>query len=159
MHSISLALTLCSCLLLTACAGTGDLGRLERDQQVASTFETLTVLPGHRYYAFGPEAEPDAVVAIEESLTWSSRYWNAIEPTPRFLADWQRQLASNPLRQRTPPFGAVILAPDGRRVGAWYGWPEFVVVQFPAENQILIYPPEPTHLQRMTIFEGGESAQ
>jgi len=151
MQSVTTYLLTAACLLLAACAQDPALGRLERDRQVEATFVSATILPGHRYVAFGPEAEPDAVAAIDASFVNLSNYWYDISPDPKYFKDLRRQQESNPLRERTPPYGAVILTPDGRRAGVWYGWPDFVVVRFPQEGQIQLYPPEPSQLQRLSI--------
>ncbi|MFZ5797244.1 MAG: hypothetical protein ACYCYR_08870 [Desulfobulbaceae bacterium] len=147
-------------LLLTGCAPLaprGQQGRLIRSDEVRKIFESNTVLPDHAYYYTGPEAEPEAIIAIHAAYTMQGRYWYRVDPTPAQLQSWNRMI-DNAHRFRSSYRGARIMTPDGRQAGVWYSLFDHTVIRFPDEQTILIYTPGPLpHNRFNNEIEDGRS--
>lgn len=142
-------------LLLGGCANMqpqGDKGSLVRSDEVATLFETNTVLPDHVYYYCGPEAEPEAIIAIQAGFAFQGRYWYQVAISEGQLQAWNRRI-SNAQRIRLAYKGARIMTPDGRQAGVWYSPAENTVVLFPDANTILLY--APTLPRSDGFLEGG----
>ena len=60
---------------------------------------------------------PYAIIGIDRSYTVPSRYWIPIAPEPAQL----KKMSGNMYNEvRDDPYGAYILAPDGKVIGVWY---------------------------------------
>lgn len=131
------------CFLVAGCAIPENQGRLVRAGDVDRLIESATILPNHTYYYTGPEARPDAIIAIDNSLTLRSKYWIRVDDdVADRLTMWNR-LIDNATRYRSAYDyeGARIMTPDGRQVGVWYSIYDHTVVRFPDASTIIIYAP------------------
>ena len=134
--------------LCSGCAVSDNNLHRVRSEEARKIFESSTVLPDHRYYYAGPSAQPDTIIAIHNRYTLQeSVHWNGVEITEKQLQDWNRMI-DNSHRTRYPYRGADILTPEGEKAGIGYSKYSFFVIQYPAPNQIIIWPPEPTSQQR-----------
>ncbi|GAB4333970.1 MAG: hypothetical protein Kow0089_02950 [Desulfobulbaceae bacterium] len=133
-------LLLVGVLLLAGCAIPANQGRLARSGEVDVLIEAGKVLDGHAYYYTGPEAQPDAIIALEEGLTLRSKYWIRVDDPAERLRDWNRVI-DNDTRYHYPYEGYEILTPEGRRVGVWYSRYDHTVVRFPDPSSIEVYTP------------------
>jgi hypothetical protein len=131
----------------------GDRGSLLRNDEVTKLFEGGTVLPDHVYYYCGPEAEPEAIIAIQAGFAFQGQYWYQVAISPGQLQAWNRRIA-NEQRIRLAYKGAKIMTPDGRQAGVWYSPVENTVVRFPDAQTILIYTPTPP--PNGGFLDGGE---
>lgn len=141
----ALLLLALSLLLLGGCAGTvppGEKGSLILADEVTKLFEANTVLPDHVYYYSGPEAEPEAIIAIRTGFAFQGNYWYQVAISQEQLKAWNRRI-DNAHRIRLSYKGARIMAPDGRQAGVWYSLAEHTVIRFPDANTILMYTPSP----------------
>ena len=127
--------------LMTACARS-DLGTLVRDDEVKQYFETATILPGLTYYYTGPEAKPDAIMALNNSFTLANErnFWIKVDISEKMLQDWNRMI-NNQYRIKFPYYGSIIMTPDGRNAGSWYSNYENTVIKTPDPQSIIIYTP------------------
>ena len=131
--------------LITGCAAPTDHGSLIRTDEVKNTFESATVIPDHTYYYYGPQAAPEAIIAIHKSYTLQNakNYWVGVDITEKMLQDWNRIIDNN-TRMKFPYWGSRIMTPDGKQAGYWYSKQTHTVVRFPSENVIVVYTPSPT---------------
>lgn len=142
---VSLLLTT---LLAGGCAELTAPRLLEKSREVNRIFESGTVLPDYVYYYIGPHDKPDAIIGIHKDYEFQQdNYWNRIELTKKQLGDWN-QYIDNQHRIKLIYEGAYILTPDGKRAGIWYSPYYFTAIKYPAPNRIIIYPPDPTSMQR-----------
>lgn len=136
--------------LSIGCTVTQNQGKLVRTGEVTQLVESGTVLPEHTYYYTGPQAEPDAIIAIDNRFTLQAKYWIKVDDVAAQLKDWNRYIDNAhrvPNEQEGPrsldPFyrGARIMAPDGSQAGIWYSRHDHTVIQFPDPSTIILYAP------------------
>ncbi len=121
---------------------TGHYGRLQPSSAVTAIFKADRVMPGHKYYYTGPDGWPDAIIAVEEGFTLVSDMWTAFDPSPqrlRNLTDYAQTHYG--MNARYFPYGYIILAPDGRKIGVWYSIWDWTTVEMRSEHEVVIYPP------------------
>ena len=140
-------------LALVGCADPVDRGKLYRAQEVATSFENGEILPDHTYYYAGAEAQPDAIIAIDNSYSFERGYWQEVTVTKEKIETWNRIIA-NEYRSRSKYNGFRIMTPDGAPVGIWYGRYSFTVIKFPEPKKVVIYTPDPTPSE-VNIRGGG----
>jgi hypothetical protein len=147
--SQSILALLLLCFLSGGCAAHQNQGEIVRSEEVTQLIESKTVLPDHTYYYTGPEAEPDAIIAIDNRFALQSKYWIKVDDAAEKLMDWNR-IIDNAHRVpgehgapwiRSTYAGARIMTSDGRRAGLWYSRHEHTVVQFPDASTIILYTP------------------
>lgn len=139
-------------MLLAGCAG-GRYGSTVIDDQAKQIFESYQILPDHRYYYSGPDAHPDAVIAIHSAFTLKSSLWKPVTPTAEQLKNWFNWI--HPRVGYDPyPYGRTILSDDGRRIGLWYSvvdWRDFTVVKMIDDHSVEISPP----IHHVDVNRGG----
>lgn len=139
-------------LFLTGgCASTTsqNWGKIEQSGEITQLVESATVLSDHTYYYTGPQAEPDAIIAIDNQYTLQSKYWIKVDDVAKQLNDWNRIIdnahrvpgQNTRTRTRYSYEGAKIMTPDGKEAGIWYSRHDSTVVQFPDPSSIIIYAP------------------
>jgi hypothetical protein len=148
-------------LLLTGCAG-GNYGKLARDRDLDNMFLNYEVLPDHNYYITGGYNRPDAILAInkEYELDNSANIW---VPVPNVdtgqMHLWIESIDPNEnYRYSGVYYAAYILAPDGKRVGAWFAIENQTTVKFLGGNRIQVYPPnsqQDFNFRRGMMFHEG----
>lgn len=126
----------------TGCAGTKNFGKLSRSDEIKNAFESATVLPDHTYYYTGPEAKPDAILALKNSFTLANKreFWIKVDISEEMLKSWNR-IIDNYSRVKNPYYGSMIITPDGREAGAWYSKFDHTVIETPSPQSIIIYTP------------------
>jgi len=140
-------------VIFTGCAG-GNYGKLVWDRDLNNTFASYQVLPDHRYYVTGGYESPAAILAIHKDyqLDNDANMWAPVpNVSPAQMQRWIDNLSDDIKFWNSPTFMAsYILAPDGKRVGAWYSGQSRTSVKFSDANRIKVYPPnlKPT-------FDGG----
>lgn len=146
-HTFSLLIL--TIFLLTGCAGTKNFGTLQRDDKVKNTFETATVVPNHTYYYTGPQAQPDAIMAIDNKYTLANKksYWIKVDISEKMLQDWN-MIIQNEFIIKYPYRGALIMTPGGEKVGLWYSRYIHTTIKFPGTNDVIIYTPDLTPRER-----------
>ena len=127
-------------VVMTGCAVPQNQGRLDRSFEVMHSVEAGKVLDGHTYYYTGPEAEPDAIIAINNRYDLKSKYWIRVENVEEQLADWN-YFIDNSTRFAEAYEGARIMTPDGQEAGIWYSRYDHTVVRFPDASSIIVYIP------------------
>ena len=122
-------------------------GKIVQAGEATQLVESATVLPDHTYYFTGPEAGPDAIIAIDNRLTLESKYWIKVDKVAEKLKDWNRYIdnahsfKSSNARVMLRYEGFWIMTPDGKQAGLWYSRHDNTVIQFPDPSTIIIYAP------------------
>ena len=122
-------------------------GKIVQAGEATQLVESATVLPDHTYYFTGPEAAPDAIIAIDNRFTLQSKYWIKIDDVAEKLNDWNRYIdnahsfESSTVRLMLRYGGFWIMTPDSKQAGLWYSRHDNTVVQFPDPSTIIIYAP------------------
>ena len=129
-----LVLLLCM-VILSACGG--SYGHFQRSNDISKTFERHEVLSDHRYYATGPEARPNALLAVHRAYTLRSELWRPVEMTPERLRHLVNAMTDY-LGFTPAILGAVITDPAGRPVGAWYSPYGHTSVRFEPDDVIVV---------------------
>lgn len=132
-------------LLITQATITGCLenyGILKPSLEVDRMFVNLQVLPDHKYYYSGPDAVPDAIIAIHNSYTLDSRLWKPVDLTPEQMKKWLDWMTGN---LDTTPFnyGWYILGPSGKELGMWFSPFYHTAIKMKDDNHIEVYTPIP----------------
>ncbi|MBI5559092.1 MAG: hypothetical protein HY885_15810 [Deltaproteobacteria bacterium] len=143
LQTTLLLLALCTFLSFLAACATGSYGSLDFKISVEQIFESGQVLDNHTYYYIGPEAEPYAIMAIDNQFQLTPSLWKKIDLTPGQLKKWMDRI-DNRYRDRNKYFGAVILDQDGNKIGLWYSWLTWTPIRRGEGNQIIIYTPDTT---------------
>ena len=146
-------------VLLGGCAAPQNQGKLARAGEVTQLIESGAVLPDHTYYYTGPQAEPDAIIAIDNRFTLKAKYWVKVDNAAEQLKDWNRLIDNahrvpgedGGLWPGTYYHGARIMTPEGKQVGIWYSRYDHTVIQFPDPSTIILYTPV-TPFEREGIF-------
>jgi len=111
-------------------------------REVDRLFETSTLLKKHTYYYIGSPVEPDAIIAIDNQFTMTSKVWSKVDINQKILDDWAFWHDTYLGWWSCPYRGVLLLAPDGRQVGVGYSRWTFSVIKMPGPNEIVVYPPQ-----------------
>lgn len=133
--------------VLASCAA-GSYGRLQWSDEALDLFETITIKDNHTYYFFGPEAEPVAILAVDNKYVLAPSLWNQIDLTPDILTSWMERIDNNHRLLRERYLGAEIMDEEGNRIGYWYSYIDWTVIRKGEENEIVIFSPDSTRLFR-----------
>ena len=151
----ALVLALAFFTLLAGCsAHQGRYGRVSASDEVSRMFQAYEVLPDHRYYFSGPEAQPFYIIGIDRHYTLQSEFWKPVDLTPRQIDQWLNFLGQR-ARYRVHPYGAHIVGPAGEAIGVWYSvidWRSRGTVRLAENNQVHVSIPS----RRVDHFEQGE---
>jgi hypothetical protein len=141
--NILAAILLASLTLLLSACSSGSYGHLDFTLTVNDIFESGQVLDDHHYYYIGPEAEPVAIMGIDNKYELAPSLWKPIKLTPEKLRAWMDRI-DNTYRFRHFYDGAYILDQDGNRVGIWYSRLDWTTIRRGEGNQLIIYTPDTT---------------
>lgn len=130
-------------LTLAGCAS-GPYGRFDFQTSVNDLFESGRILDNHSYYYIGPDAEPDAIMAIDNAYALAPSLWKKAEITPDRLSSWMERI-DNRYRVRNIYHGAVIVDQHGNRLGVWYSRLKKTYIRRGDGNEVIIYTPDTTY--------------
>ena len=116
--------------VFSGCAA--NYGSFKVDAEVAQTIRSGERQEGYQYYYSGRETMPYAIIGVDQQYTVSSPYWTAFSPPAQQLKLMSRNIFG---KNRSQPYGAQILAPDGQVVGVWYAILIDRTVRVDAENR------------------------
>ncbi len=134
-------------LLLFGCAQ-GDYGRFDFKMSVSDMFESGQILENHTYYYIGPDAEPVAIMAIDNKYSLAPSLWKKADITPAQLSTWNMRI-DNEYRIKNRYKGAIILDENGNRLGVWYSHLDWTTIKRGEGNTVIIFTPDTTkHLNK-----------
>lgn len=120
--------------LLVGCAA--NYARFQIDDQIEKAFINYEMIDGYHYYFSGRENKPSAIIGLDPSFQFSSKFWTAIAPVQfRKMVDRMYPPSYGSL------YGANILAPDGRKAGVWFSWVKIHSAKFEGDR-IIVNSPE-----------------
>jgi hypothetical protein len=125
-------------VLLTGCVY--NYGSLQKSRDITRAFESYKMLEGYRYYYSGRQNKPSAIIGVHRDYSFSSKFWTEIELTPSAFKKAVSRLY--PL-SGSPPYGAYIIDPNGKRAGIWFSSIYFATIKLEDDNRLVIYSPEP----------------
>ena len=131
-----------SILVLTGCVS-GNFGRLQGNKDVTQAFRSGRAFEDHRYYYFGSEQKPKALIGINETYTLSSKLWTEFDAQGDGLK--KRITYMEPGIEKVTNKGYDILSPDENKIGIWYSNQAFVPtasIYMGEGNQVTVIPPE-----------------
>ena len=128
-------------VILTLLAGCiGNYGRLQRDAAVQQAFESHQVPTEYKYYYYGLDSRPWAVIGIEPKYELNSKMWQAAAPDTAEFKKMTRWIWEDYSYYK---FGANILDPDGNKIGVYYSAIVGTAVKFGDDSQIMVMPYDP----------------
>ena len=128
-------------LLLGSCTQ-GPYGQLQWSDETLDTFESAQILKDHTYYFFGPEAEPDAIIALDNQYVLAPGLWKKADITPLILNRWMERIDNRHRLVKEKYKGALMVDQQGNRLGAWYSYADWTVIKRGEENEVIIYTPD-----------------
>ncbi|MCK5192494.1 MAG: hypothetical protein KAQ71_01705 [Desulfobulbaceae bacterium] len=135
-------------LLLLANCSAGSYGRLQWSDEALDIFESANILENHTYYFFGPEAEPEAIIALDNQYVLAPSLWKKIAITPLTLSRWMERIDNRHRYVKEKYQGALIVDQQGNRLGIWYSYVDWTVIKRGEENEVVIYTPDTSRLHR-----------
>ena len=134
-------------LLVSGCAATTT-GKVSRNAEIDGIFSTGSIPEEYRYYYFGEEFAPTAIIGIHKDYTMQSRFWTAVNLKGKQLEKWRTYFKKssgwidNGSRERLTFKGYDFLDPQGRKIGMAYSIYDWLVISFPGENKVTVYAPQ-----------------
>ncbi len=147
--SASLFFIFLASLFLFGCS-TGPYGRFDFQVAIADMFESGEVIENHTYYYIGPDAQPDAIMALDNKYTLAPSLWKQTEMTSSQLLAWEQRI-DNKYRIKNSYRGAVILDEEGNKLGFWYSHLDWTTIKRGEGNTVIIYTPDTTK----NVFKDG----
>ena len=136
-RSAKLFVQLSMCFLLAALAGgcAGNYGRYKLDAEVLQSFRDNQVPSDYKYYYYGFDTNPYAVVGVEKKYDAGSNLWREVEPNTEKFKNMIRWMWGD---YGYSPFAARILDPAGNPVGVLYTSVREVAIKFSGDNRIVV---------------------
>lgn len=135
--------TILSLFMLTGCVTTGNTS-YSYSQDVDRLFQPpkATLLKNHTYFYRGTQTEPDAIIALDNQFSMTSKAWSRVDVTQKMLDDWAFWIDTYQGWWNCPYRGVMLFAPDGRQVGVGYSRFTFSVIKMTGPDAIVVYPPQ-----------------
>jgi hypothetical protein len=130
---------LAAILVLSSCQS-GKSGYLQLNKDITASFEACTVLPDYNYYYSGPDAQPEAILAVKKSYTFEKGLWKAIALDKKQLCDWMYMIDPDYRNVRDEYDGYTILSAEGKNVGLWYSREDRTTIK-EDNGKLIIYTP------------------
>ena len=125
-------------VLMAGCAG--NYGRYNHDAEILQGFLNNKVPPDYRYYYYGFDTRPYAVIGIEKKYDAGSNLWREVEPNSEKFHKMIRWIWGD---YGYSPFAARIFDPSGNPVGVLYTSIQEVAIKFSGDNRIVVMPHTP----------------
>jgi hypothetical protein len=141
-YKFKLMIVFISSILMTAALDgclTGNYGRLQSNRDVTKAFQTLEILPDHKYYYRGAFSSPSVIAGIHTDFRLNLKLWVEIDPQSEdFKALVQKvSLQGMSTGEVVQPWGFKILDHAGNYVGIWYSALRTAAVQVNENNEIV----------------------
>jgi len=139
-------------LILAAPACSTSQVTFRRNSEVNAAFEAGRVLPEYRYYYSGPDAEPLAIVGIRREYPFEQGLWKGVALSEAQLRNWVWMIDTSTRSSRIRYYGAQILAPDGKEIGIWYSFLDWVTAEVTPDGMVILHTPDNTDSGKMRRF-------
>lgn len=128
------------CLLIAVmtvgCAGT--YGGIRWDEEVTQFFETHQVQPDYQYFTYHVGMRVFAIVGLDKELEMQTGVWRELASDTEDFKVAVSRIWYNDYQSPSDPQGAVIMDPDGERVGIYFSSLSLPSIKFMPENQVMI---------------------
>jgi hypothetical protein len=124
--------------LVTGCAG--NYGRYKIDAGILQSFKDNQLPSDYRYFYYGLDTTPYAVVGVEKKYDAGSNLWREVEPNTEKFKYMIRWIWEDYGYTR---FAARILDPSGKPVGVLCTSIREVTFKFSGDNRIVVMPNTP----------------
>jgi len=124
--------------IMAGCAG--NYGRYHRDAEILQDFLNNKVPPDYKYYYYGFDTRPYAVIGVEKKYDAGSSLWREVEPNTEKFSSMIRWIWGD---YGYSPYAARILDPSGNPVGVLYTSIREVAIKFSGDNRIVVMPHTP----------------
>lgn len=131
-------------VFMGGCAGTGQYGKLVKNDTVKNSFETYQLPPGYTYYYSGPKAYPRALIGIRNEYRLESKYWIPVELDQTVLKKWLEMGGRPRPGYNLTRNGSDIIASDGQQIGIWYAvrnWKDWATVKMIDDKTVVVSTP------------------
>ncbi|MCF8055258.1 MAG: hypothetical protein K9K37_01300 [Desulfocapsa sp.] len=136
---MKLTILLSALFLLSSCQA-GKFGYLRLNKDVTANFESCVVLPDYNYFYNGPDAQPNAILAVKKSYTFKKGLWKEIALDKKQLCDWMRMIEPDLQRAKYSYDGYTVYNAEAVDVGLWYSREDHATIK--EENgELVIYTP------------------
>jgi hypothetical protein len=115
-----------------------NFGRIHWDENVTQAFEANQVEPGYNFYQYTIGMRVFAIVGLDPKLELQSRIWRELETDTEDFKVATSRMWDNYTQLPEYPRGAVIMDPDGEKVGVYFSSIRFVSINFKPENQVVV---------------------
>ena len=143
------ALILLLLISVAGCAAGNNYGTTSRNGSVDRIFRSGPMPTDYRYYYYGWEEEPTAILGIRNEYALQANFWHEVDVTEQQLKSWRtffiQSIGWYEDRQRGAlRFNGYTLNDlQGNEVGILYSRYDWTVLKFPGKNVVVVYPPEP----------------
>lgn len=115
-----------------------------RDAEVTRFFESSQVLPGYRYFYSGPEAEPVAILGIDQNVPFFPGFWKEVNLSEERLQAWMERIDNRYRDVHSLYYGSTIRDRQGRILGVWYAIADRTHVTMDEKGVLSVYTSENT---------------
>lgn len=139
------------------CGAPRQMAKVIGDTEAEQIFLSPEPREDYTFYAYGPEAEPIALLALDQRYRLESRFWFPLKPTAAVRKDWAALVRGRSFRNGSEFRGKKLLSPEGETVGfvlssyhrvtAWFAEPGSPIVTIPPP-ELAGHQPIPQPLER-----------
>ena len=115
-------------------------GRIHWDEDITKAFEANQVEPGYNFYQYTIGMQVYAIVGFDPKLEMQSRIWRELARDAEEFKVATSRIWYNDYQEPEEPRGAVIMNPDGEKVGVYFSSLHIVVIKFKPGNQVMVMP-------------------
>jgi hypothetical protein len=115
-------------------------GRIQRDPAIQQAFEQNRVRSDYRYYYYGFDTRPYAIIGVDAKFEAGSKVWREVQTDTAQFKEMTRWVWED---YGYSLFGAHILDPQGKTVGVYYSSIFEVAIKFGENNRIMVMPHTP----------------
>lgn len=123
---------------------TASYGQLVRSRGVDAQFNRYEVRPDYRYYSFGSQNAPMAIMGIDDDYTLTTSVWTSIASPTQARIKARVEGMTDQLGFSPANYGGLLLTPEGSTFGVWYSAYTNVVIRFDEGKTVSVSPPRRT---------------
>jgi len=134
--------------LIWAVGCSQNYGRINWDDDITRAFEASQIEPGYNFYQYTIGMQVYAIVGFDPKLEMQSRIWRKLARDTEDFKVAISRIWYNDYQLPVEPRGAVIMNPDGEKVGVYFSSLQIVAIKFNPGNQVMVMPD-------LTLIRGG----
>ena len=115
-----------------------NFGRIHWDEGVTQAFAANQVEPDYNFYQYTIGMRVFAIVGLDPKLELQSRLWRELDADTEDFKVATSRMWDNYTQLPEDPRGAIIMDPDGEKVGVYFSSIPFVSINFKPENRVAV---------------------